>query len=304
MFSIKEWNFEEYKAAVKEIEDPVDRHDELKARLGNCWIEWLNYDAEFEDEVFSQGEYENICLRFEIFKTWTEKEIKIHSDKFYSEIALREKSSWFEHVRLPFPVVWNRRTYNDFEPEVRRNGKKKEWIDWLLGNLVEGKEEYWTYEPWILNAFENEEIYEVYMDGRADFNMQSILVGSLTNDFVVFLLNVKQVLALKDASPNKKAITREPIEIERSELDNVILRTVKSRKSAGKSLHWNRVLRDLKNYIGEGQRIVLSDIPARDGTMKEGISFYVDGYESPVQTLLQSTFKKKLTKFRKLPLLE
>ena len=200
MFSIKEWNFEEYKAAVKEIEDPVDRLDELKARLGNCWIEWLNYDAEFEDEVFSQGEYENICLRFEIFKTWTEKEIKIHSDKFYNEIALREKSSWFEHVRLPFPVVWNRRTYNDFEPEVRRNGKKKEWIDWLLGNLVEGKEEYWTYEPWILNAFENEEIYEVYMDGRADFNMQSILVGSLTNDFVVFLLNVKQVLALKDAS--------------------------------------------------------------------------------------------------------
>ena len=71
------------------------------------------------------------------------------------------------------------------------------------------------------------------MDGRADFNMQSILVGSLTNDFVVFLLNVKQVLALKHASPNKKAITREPIEIERSELDNVILRTVKLRKSAG-----------------------------------------------------------------------
>ena len=155
-----------------------------------------------------------------------------------------------------------------------------------------------------VHPFENEEIYEVYMDGRADFNMQSILVGSLTNDFVVFLLNVKQVLALKDGRPNKKAITREPIEIERSELDNVILRTVKLRKSAGKSLHWNRVLRDLKNYTGEGQRIVLSDIPARDGTMKEWISFYVDGYESPVQTLLQSTFKKKLTKFRKLPLLE
>ena len=55
------------------------------------------------------------------------------------------------------------------------------------------------------------------MDGRADFNMQSILVGSLINDFVVFLLIAKQFLALKDASPNKKAITREPIEIERSE---------------------------------------------------------------------------------------
>ena len=32
MFSLKEWNFEEYKAAVKEIEDPVDRLDELTQR--------------------------------------------------------------------------------------------------------------------------------------------------------------------------------------------------------------------------------------------------------------------------------
>ena len=28
MFSIKEWNFEEYKAAVNEIQDPVERMDE------------------------------------------------------------------------------------------------------------------------------------------------------------------------------------------------------------------------------------------------------------------------------------
>ena len=39
MFSLKEWNFEEYKAAVKEIEDPVDRLDELNATRGFAFIE-------------------------------------------------------------------------------------------------------------------------------------------------------------------------------------------------------------------------------------------------------------------------
>ena len=39
MFSLKEWNFEEYKAAAKEIEDPVDRLDELDATRGYAFFE-------------------------------------------------------------------------------------------------------------------------------------------------------------------------------------------------------------------------------------------------------------------------
>ena len=39
MFSLKERNFEEYKAAVKEIEDPVDRLDELNAtQIGRAHV--------------------------------------------------------------------------------------------------------------------------------------------------------------------------------------------------------------------------------------------------------------------------
>ena len=39
MFSLKEWNFKEYKAAAKEIEDPVDRLDELNAMRSYAFIE-------------------------------------------------------------------------------------------------------------------------------------------------------------------------------------------------------------------------------------------------------------------------
>mgnify|MGYP000176578161 CR=1 FL=1 len=55
-------------------------------------------------------------------------------------------------MRLPYPLVWNRDSYNKIEPEVREKGKKREWIEWLLKNIVEGKGEKWTYEQWVLNA--------------------------------------------------------------------------------------------------------------------------------------------------------
>ena len=126
------------------------------------------------------------------------------------------------------------------------------------------------------------------------------MVGTLEDQFIVFLFNVQKVLSLKDEKKRKRAIDREPIEIERSELDKIILKTVKLRKSSGRSLNWYRVLRDLKNHTGVGQRIVLSEILAPDESMKEGISLYIDGYSPPIQTLLVSTFKKKLSQLRKI----
>ena len=75
---------------------------------------------------------------------------------------------------------------------------------------------------------------------------------------------------------------------------------MKSKKSRGMSLHWHQVLRDLKNHTGEGQRIVLSEILAPDESMKEGISLYIDGYSTPINTLLVSTFKKNISPLRKI----
>ena len=122
----------------------------------------------------------------------------------------------------------------------------------------------------------------------------------MEDQFIVFLFNVQKVLSLKDEKKRKRAIDREPIEIERNELEKIILRTMKSRKSGGMNLHWLQVLRDLKNHTEEDQRIVLSEILAPDESMKEGISRYIDGYSTPIQTLLVSTFKKKLSPLRKI----
>ena len=44
MFSLKEWNFEEYKDEIKEIPDPVERMDEINATYGMTFIERENSD--------------------------------------------------------------------------------------------------------------------------------------------------------------------------------------------------------------------------------------------------------------------
>ena len=74
----------------------------------------------------------------------------------------------------------------------------------------------------------------------------------------------------------KRAIDREPKRVKRNELEKINLRTMESRQSSGKSLDWQQVLCDLKNHTGESQRIVLSEIPAPDESMQEGISLYID----------------------------
>ena len=296
MFSLKEWNFEEYKAAVKEIEDPVDRLDELNATRGFAFIEEMESHRvrirSEEDLLISQ--------RFHLFLEWVDEEIKSMKVEFADLIKEREKKAWKGHVRLPYPVVWDRDSYNKIEPEVREKGKKREWIEWLLKNLNEGNGKKWTYEQWVLNAVENEDYYLGFAEHEYEVNYPSILVGALEDQFIVFLFNVQKVLYLKDENKTKRAIDREPIEIERSELDKIIRKTMKSRKSSGMSLHWHQVLRDLKNHTEEGQRIVLSEIIAPDESMKDGISLYINGYSSPINTLLISTFKRKISPLRKI----
>ena len=295
MFSLEEWNFEEYKAAVKEIEDPVDRLDELNANLNYADVDCM-YSHNWVDKERSSL----IAKRMDIFSAWVDQEIKSLKSEFNDLIKTREKKAWKGHVRLPYPVVWDRDSYNKIEPEVREKGKKGEWINWLLKNLKEGNGKNWTYEQWILNAVESENYYDQFAEHDYEILCPSIIVRTIEDQFVVFLFNVQKVLSLKDENKTKRAVNREPIEIETSELDKIIRRTMKSKKSRGMSLHWHQVLRDLKNHTGEGQKIVLSEILAPDESMKEGISLFIDGYSSPIQTLLVSTFKKKISQLRKI----
>ena len=223
MFSLKEWNFEEYKAAVKEIEDPVDRLDELNATRGYAFLDAME---SHRVRIPSKNDL-LISQRFDLFLEWVDEEIKSMKVEFADLIKERDKKAQNDNVRLPYPLVWNRDSYNKIEPEVREKGKKREWIEWLLKNIVEGKGEKWTYEQWVLNAVDNEDYYLDFAEKEFDVDYPSLMVGSLDDQFIVFLFNVLKMLSLKNDKKRKRALDREPIDIKMSQLDKIIRRTMK-----------------------------------------------------------------------------
>ena len=289
-----------YKDFVSTIKDPLERLDDIKVYLDDFERGFDQIEGNHEMGLISNKEYKSLVKERDGLFLWGNEEITSIKDLHSDLIDERSKKSWSGHKRLQFPVVWNRESYNKIEPEIRTAGRKGDWIAWLLANLTEGKDEYWTYEDRILNAAQLDMYY--YLDFLEDSYSVSYSCSKISNNFVTFLFNVQKVLTLKTSASFKRSPRPEnPFEEkEHNELEKLILKTMKNRKETGKELTWNFVLNDLRSNTKEGQTVIIRDIPASEDTMKPGILLYDDNLAIPTHQLLQSTFQKKLTTFRKL----
>ena len=294
----------EYKKYVSTIGDPLEKLDDIETYMDDLERCFDQIDGKHEMGLISNKEYKIQVKERDSFFKWCNEEMTSIKDQYSDLIDERSKKAWSGHKRLTFPVVWNRDSYNKIEPEIRIAGKKGEWIEWLVGNLTEGTDEYWTYEDRIINAAQLDLYY--YLDFLDDSFSVSLSCSKINNNFVTFLFNVKKVLTLKTgASPKRSSRPNNPYEEkEFNELEKLILNTMKNRKEAGKELIWNFVLNDLHSNTKKGHTVIIRDIPASEDTMKPGILLYDDDLAIPTHQLLQSTFKKKLTSFRKLLLLK
>jgi len=290
----------EYKKYFSTIGDPLEKLDDIETYMDDLERCFDQIDGKHDMGLISNKEYKIQVKERDSFFKWCNEEMTSIKDQYSDLIDERSKKAWSGHKRLTFPVVWNRDSYNKIEPEIRIAGKKGEWIEWLLGNLTEGTDEYWTYEDRIINAAQLDLYY--YLDFLDDSFSVSLSCSKINNNFVTFLFNVKKVLTLKTgASPKRSSRPNNPYEEkEFNELEKLILNTMKNRKEAGKELIWNFVLNDLHSNTKKGHTVIIRDIPASEDTMKPGILLYDDDLAIPTHQLLQSTFKKKLTSFRKL----
>ena len=290
----------EYKKYISTIGDPLEKLDDIETYMDDLERCFDQIDGKHEMGLISNKEYKIQVKERDSFFKWCNEEMTSIKDQYSDLIDERSKKAWSGHKRLTFPVVWNRDSYNKIEPEIRIAGKKGEWIEWLLGNLTEGTDEYWTYEDRIINAAQLDMYY--YLDFLEDSFSVSLSCSKINNNFVTFLFNVEKVLTLKTgASPKRSSRPNNPYEEkEFNELEKLILNTMKNRKEAGKELIWNFVLNDLHSNTKKGHTVIIRDIPASEDTMKPGILLYDDDLAIPTHQLLQSTFKKKLTSFRKL----
>ena len=293
---------QEYIEFFSSIDDPLERLDDLEVQLEGLEIVSDQIYGNHELGVISEDEFQSKTKEINSFIEWGKAQISVLQAEYADLIGTRKKKAWPGHERLPFPVVWNRKSYNRIEPEIKKAGRKSQWIDWLLQNLTEGDDEYWQYEDRVLNAAQLDIAY--YIDFLGESFSVSSSCSRISNNFVVFLFNSQKVLELKTGVTQRSPRPKNPYKQEFNELDKLILRTMKKRIKSGEKLTWNFVRNDLRLHTNEDQTVIIKDIPTIDDEMAPGILLYTEGLSEPAHKLLQSTFQKKLSQFRKLLLLE
>tara|TARA_B100000315_G_scaffold243995_1_gene268013 strand:- start:19 stop:915 length:897 start_codon:yes stop_codon:yes gene_type:complete len=292
-------SLDEYKNFVSTIKDPLERLDEIEVLLEFLENPRTEIEGHYHMGSISREAYETESQELDSYFKWGMPQISALKTEHADIINKRAKKAWSGHERLKFPVVWNRESYNKIEPEIRTAGCKGDWIEWLLANLTEGKEEYWTYEDRILNAAQLDMYY--YLDFLGDSFSVSYSCSEISNNFVTFLFNAQKVFELKKEENTVGRKRKYPsLEKEPTELDKIIIRTMKNRIKINKDLNWHNVLRDLKNNTYENKTITIAPIATMRDEMKDTILLYEKGLTEATQKLLISTFKKKLTYFRKL----
>ena len=289
----------DYKKFFSSIEDPLEQLDEIEVLLEFLENPRGEIEANYDMGSISREEYETESQEMDSYFKWGMPQISALKTEHADIINKRAKKAWSGHERLQFPVVWNRESYNKIEPEIRTAGKKGEWIKWLLGNLTEGTDEYWTYEDRIINAAQLDIYY--YLDFLDDSFSVSYSCSKISNNFVTFLFNAQKLLELKKEVNTVGRRRKYPsFEKEPTELDKIIIRTMKNRIKINKDSNWHNVLRDLKNNTSENQTITIAPIATIRDEMKDAILLHEEGMTEATQRFLISTFQKKLTTFRKL----
>jgi hypothetical protein len=289
----------DYKKFFSSIEDPLERLDEIEVLLEDLENPLTQIQGRYDMGSISSEEYETESQKIDSYFKWGNEQISSIKAQHSDLIDERSKKSWSGHNRLKFPVVWDRDSYNKIEPEIRTAGRKGDWIEWLLANLTEGKEEYWTYDDRIINAAQLDVHY--YLDFLDDSYSVSYSCSKISNSFVTFLFNAQKVLELKKEVNSVGRRRKYPsLENEPTALDKIIVRTMKNRIKNNKDVNWHNVLRDLKNNTYENQTITIAKIITMRDEERDAILLHEEGMTEATQKLLTTTFEKKLTYFRKL----
>ena len=182
-------SLDEYKNFVSTIKDPLERLDEIEVLLEFLENPRTEIEGHYDMGSISREAYETESQELDSYFNWGMPQISALKTEHADIINKRAKKAWSGHERLQFPVVWNRESYNKIEPEIRTAGRKGDWIEWLLANLTEGKDEYWTYEDRIINAAQLDMYY--YLEFLGDSFSVSYSCSKISNNFVTFLFNAQ-----------------------------------------------------------------------------------------------------------------
>ena len=295
---------EQFKLYSRSITNPNIRIDSLQ--IESVKVEMHIMSMEYNLDTKNLENHEQKLKSIKKFSDWLNQEIKFVKKEFEIDIENARKKAWDGWEWTPFPIVWDRFTYNLFEPEIRKADKKIQWINWLLSHISEAENDFWRLSDELSNSAACHFV-DISIKTGFHFNTELDVLKHCLNikiEFVRFLLTVADVCQYKTNKKNNHQ-TKPSFDYNKlDQLSEIILNTLKARRHLGESENWNEVKRDLRNYVNMPDlEIVLSEIEVNDRYVP-GIILKKKNSPYIYKQIADSTFQKNLSILKKLLLLK
>jgi len=200
---------------------------------------------------------------------------------------------------IEYPLVTNITDYNEIKRSMKEEGRLNEWVEWMLSNVEPSEKEHIGIKEILVWSYNDSVLRQAKLDCIEQDKEYNELLWNALNLDDEFVEHLKRQLKKEDVTVSRGVSTVKYFP-EKS-FHELVLRTMKQ-----EGTDWNTVRRKLNHHTKDDERITIIEVSNHEGEMRPQIQFYTEDSIEPYK-VMESTFKKKLTAYRKylrqLPLL-
>ena len=213
------------------------------------------------------------------------KEIIKYAEKQINNLGGKPEK-WIE-----YPLVTNITDYNDIKRSMKEEGRLNEWVEWMLSNVEPSEKEHIGIKEILVWSYNDSVLRQAKLDCIEQDKEYNELLWNALNLDDKFVEHLKRQLKKEDVTVSRGVSTVKYFP-EKS-FHELVLRTMKQEVT-----DWNTVKRKLNHHTKDDERIIIIEVSNHEGEMRPQIQFYTEDSIEPYK-VMESTFKKKLTAYRK-----
>ena len=192
---------------------------------------------------------------------------------------------------IEYPLVTNITDYNEIKRSMKEEGRLNEWVEWMLSNVEPSEKEHIGIKEIPVWIYNDSVIRQAILDCiEQDKEYYELLCNALHLDDE-FVEHLKRQLKKEDVTVSRGVSTVKFFPDKR--FHELVLRTMKE-----EGTDWNTVKRKLNHHTKDDERILIIEVSNHEGDMRPQIQFSTEDSIEPYK-VMESTFKKKLTAYRK-----
>ena len=271
---------------MKNIVNPIPSTiDELKqnTRSFKTKSEQIEYLAEIK-YVFQRAMSQDKNKDTDNYSSDIKKIIK-YAEKEINNLGGKPEK-WIE-----YPLVTNITDYNEIKRSMKEEGRLNEWVEWMLSNVEPSEKEHIGIKEILVWSYNDSVLRQAKLDCIEQDKEYNELLWNALNLDDKFVEHLKRQLKKEGVTVSRRVSMVEYFPDNR--FHELVLRTMKQEET-----DWNTVKRKLNHHTKDDERIIIIEVSNHEGEMRPQIQFYTEDSIEPYK-VMESTFKKKLTAYRK-----